>query len=308
MSVVPILGFPSVARYPTFPASTITPYIGGGLYASLGGAPAAAPLPSYQSQFLVAPDYGGSYPETAPWSDHLLFGDFTAAQLTAGRTVYRGLFFRATQDIASLAFYLQQPSIGTFKSQVGALSSQNTISVLSSETSSPGGTFSSPTSGSPASIGDVDAGDYIFLWLERVVSSSSAAKNWEAMSIVFTATDCAPRVFNFYQHLLSEQTISAVTSSREPQNVYQQDGEVFTITTTGDPASNLIYVMITGGDRVVPFGEPKDAPVVTQFLDVCERVGSTSYRYRFRPGGPGYYHIQFFTAETHWNEERYVQA
>lgn len=307
MPPVPIAGFYSSNLYTNYPStSIILPYSQGGPEMSLGGAASPRPMPPYISPFQMVPAYNG-YPSLAPYTDHILFADTTSAQRTAGRTTYKGVFFRALEDIEDLSFYLQAPSIGTFASQVGTLDAQNHITPIADETTSPGGSFSTPSSGSPTSIGDVEAGDYIFLWFRRVISAGAAAKGWDRMSVVFTATDLTPRIFNFYHHLLAEQTITSVSGARNPGSIHQQDGELFYVVTTGDPADNLVYVSITGGG-IMQFGQPQDTPLVTQMIDKAARQSSTSYKYWWRPTSAGYYRLHFFTAESSHILDRYVQA
>lgn len=296
MNPVPLLG-----SYSTGIAQSI-PVLQSGPTRSIGGGRSQNPMAPYSSPFILTPP-SPNYPLRASRSDHQLWLDTTAAQRGTGRTTYRGLWFQAMEDITNLQFYITQPTIGSFASLATDISTP-----VANETTSPGGSFTTPGSGSKVTIGNLDAGDVTSLWLRRIVPSSAAAMNWDSMSLIFTATDALDRTFNFYHHLLAETYITDVQGGLDAGEIRCYDGDIFTITTTGDPAGQILNVLVTGGDRVIPFGLPMDAPLVTQQLDQCTRLSSTSYEYRWRPNSVGYYSLQFFTAETAFVVERYVQA
>lgn len=297
MNPVPIIGF-----YSTGAAAGILNGMAGATR-SLGGGMALNPMAPYQTPFYYPPSYLSEYPQRTSRSDHALWLDTTSAQRTAGRTTYRGIYFQALEAVTNLEFYISQPTIGSFATQYASIATP-----IANETSSPGGSFTTPTSGAKTTIGNLAAGAAASIWFRRIVPSSAAAMGWDSMNLVFTATDMSDKTFRFFHHLLSETYITDVQGGLPDGEIRQNDGDIFTITTTGDPAGNLIYVLITGGDRVVPFGLPASAPLVTQQLDQCTRISSTSYQYRWRPNSTGFFNLQFFTAETSWVEERYVQA
>lgn len=307
MSVLPLVGFYTVPE--AVLPDQFNYGIGGGPHRSLGGYKSDTPLQHLQGPFEIIGSNRTDYTLSNPWVNLVLFRDITAAERTAGITLYRALHFQnlGTTAITNLRCYIEAPAVGTFTVQLATLTDGRSTPVAN-ETTSPGGSFTAPSSGSPLTVSaSLAANALCGLWLKLVIAAGAAAQGWNQAKVVFTGTDYDPKVFNLVHHLLAEQTISSVAGAGDSAKVRQQQGETFTITTTGAPANNLVYVDIVGGGPAVAYGAPLGTPLIQRQLDQCEYINSTTCKYKWRPPAPGFYTLRFFTAESAVLVERYVQ-
>lgn len=309
MSVVPILGFYTnkLATYQLSYGGYIA--VNGGRDGSLGGGPVRSPIQQHGTPFQVAPDYASDYAAAAEVMNYSVFRDISIAERSAGISLYRGLAFRsyAVEGLTNLKCYVAAPTVGTFQVQLATMTNGYSTP-LANETTSPGGSFTAPSSGSPLTVAaSLADGAHTELWLQWVIPSSAAAKGWQQMQLIFTADDYDPKTFNIFHNLLSGTTLTGVGTG-DSEKGYQGSGETFTITTSAAVPDNLVYVEIVGGGPSLPFGQPLGGQIVQRLLDQCTYVSSTSQTYTWRPPAPGFYSLRFFTAESNWLVKRYVQA
>lgn len=304
--------------YPTVPAQVTGASSGasrysGGLHQSLGGSQGLAPVPTY-FPFAQEIQFAKVAPQTqdAPCSWHRLFKDSTAAILTAGTTIYRGLMLLndGQVDFDNMVMWLTQPRSGTAITIGLETPSNGTIQRVTSETSAPGGgvVFSSPTS-SATLAGPVlfEDGDLLGIWVKQVISAGQAAYPFDYWGLHIQVDDYDIRTWYFFQHLLAGRTIASVTSTRATGvSTYVNRGETFTITMSGspsDPAQSKVYVLINGPEH---FGKEFELPGVDTVVDLADRSSAGVYTYQWRPTVPGFYNIEFNIGEDFYRLERNV--
>lgn len=285
----------------------------GGANQSLGGVKSLQPVPIY-FPFLKEIEYAkvAQHTRDVPCSWHRLFKDFTSAQLTAGRTVYRGLQIHNDSDntdFESLSIWVTQPQSGTAITVGLETPVAGVITRVANETSAPAGVvFSSPTEGAPltgpAHMG-VDKTHGI--WIKQVVSAGQAAYPFDYWGLHIKMGTGSPRSWYFFQHLLAGVSISSVASNlTSGVSTYVNQGETFTITMSGgptDPAQNTVYVLINGPE---PFGDALDMPGISTTVDLAERSSAGVYTYGWTPSIPGFYTLEFNIGESYSRVERNV--
>lgn len=113
-----------------------------------------------------------------------VFDTVTASQAAAGYTDYRCLAYRnlsATDSALNLQLYIVDPAAGATYSigldpegieNYNSGTAQGTY--VATKTTAPSGvTFSTPTSGSPLTVGDVAVGKCLLVWVRRVVAPNT---------------------------------------------------------------------------------------------------------------------------------------
>lgn len=309
MSVVPVRLYPTIRPLPgrhTYPVINH----GGHHTQSLGGGPGRDPLPSLSQPFLFSTQMLGAYdPVHAAGSAHRLFQDISPATLTAGTVLYRGVYIDLgeSETLVNLACYLSQPASDA---EVAIQSAgKNTVAArLANETTSPGGSFSTPTSGAKLTISSsFGATDYVVLWVKYTITAGTAAYPYDVWSLTFTADDYAPRTFYFYNNLLAGVTITSVTSNRTGSRTRQGIGETFTVLTKNgsavlaDPGQNAVYVRITA-----PLLYSESSPGLSTATGLCSRTSAGTYTFQWRPDVPGFHTLVFDIGEHHYHVDRNV--
>lgn len=291
----------------------------GGLAQSLGGVRGLAPLPVH-FPFSQEIEYAkvASQSKRTPASWHRLFKDFTAAQLTAGRTVYRALMLHhdGQDDFRTMKLWLTQPRSGTAITIGLETPVADVIQRVASETTAPAGvSFTAPTSAAMLSgPTPFEEDDAVGIWVKQVVGAGQAAYPFDYWGLHLQVTDDATpavthdtRSWYFFQHLLVGITISTVTTSRVAgAQTYVNRGETFTITMSGsptDPGQNRVFVYLSGP---AGFGDEFEAPGLEVPVELCDRSSAGVYTYQWRPCVPGFYVLEFNIGEDFYRLERNV--
>lgn len=309
-----------VMLYPTTPAqnttgSTPSIHHGGDTSFSLGGQIAAYPLRALINPFRFESMIHADMRRT-PGSAHRLFQDFTAAQLTAGRTSYRGLMVRNVggTDLTDLQVWLTQNKATGASVKVLSGTENTALEEVANDTTAPAGSFTAPTSSAKLTLSaDFAESDYIGLWIEHTLGAATAAYPYDYFGVHFGATGYSTKSFFFYNHLQAGVTITSVTSDRSGSRTYAGLGETFTVLTKNgssvltDPGRSKVFVVIDGPSE---FGQSdwgdsqQEFPGMETTVGLCQRSSAGTYTFQWRPTTPGFYRLQFDVGESFSRIER----
>lgn len=114
---------------------------------------------------------------------HDLFGKVGAAEAESGSTKYRAVFIENTHDTltfeSAVAYIKSQTTSPDTTVEIGVCDEgkNESIQTIANETTAPTNvTFTASTDSAQGKvIGDLESGDYIGIWLKRIVSLGAAA-------------------------------------------------------------------------------------------------------------------------------------
>jgi len=273
----------------------------------LGGYPAPALLnaviiPSWYNHIMMIENDGLNL---------RLFRDIESAERTSGITLYLCIYVGyggGSEDITNLKVYFTQPATGVTMS-IWAGDIFPAQSVANETTAPSGGSYTSPTSGSPLTLSLLyePTDDPIPLWIKMVVSPAATAKIFDKFSLTFTSDNFADKTYNFYNTRKSGSSISTIVSSQGNFNSIGVGTTVqYTATTTAEPADQRMFVTISVDSNVfhrIYAGISDSAllwiPSVVGGIGIglATRTASNVYKFNFGPSIPGYYNIAFNTGE-----------
>lgn len=112
-----------------------------------------------------------------------LFDDVSGDEAASGDTEYRGIYVKnnhGSLTLSAIKLWIQtaSPSADTsFQLAIADEAKNTTIETIADESTPPTGpTFSAPANKAAGiSLPDLDAGDYIGIWIKRVVTASASA-------------------------------------------------------------------------------------------------------------------------------------
>lgn len=234
-----------------------------------------------------------------------LFRDITAAEATAGTTIYRGVFITVDKSMADLKVYSSKgPQVGTLTMATETPSTSITgnkyVQRIPTEFSAPTGpVFAAASSGSPLSLGAISPGGVVFLWLKLAIGAGASAQMYDTFTLTFTdGTDTnVPAFFHTVGTGVTSATVSGQLDGAIVQHPY---GDTFTVSTTNssgtltDPPSNtvLVYTASSFSNLVqqdFAAGKIPSGSLVGQAI----RASTGVYKYAFRPSAPGHYFLTF---------------
>jgi hypothetical protein len=282
---------------------------------SLGGRRATVPFPDlgpwlYQWRSFYAQRDLDSAEDLGKISGRVhvvrVFSDLSNTERSNGKTDYRAIsIFNATDmPITDLKVGISQPSVGTFSLWKPTANTDGSIDEVADELTAPtGASWTSPTVGSPSSLGAVNANSGIFLWLRRVVAAGASASAYDTAVLEFTADTSSgsliQRLVIVYSVYNTAASLSLAADLDKETTECGMRGRDFTLTvkdssgSTVDPAGNLVFAWVTQPAMVAPqFRLPhviREGVRMTQL----SRVSQGKYRFEFRPPVPGHYHILF---------------
>lgn len=313
MAVVPVMLYPTID--PGFSSeSNIYNYHGGLARQSLGGGPGRHPLRPVLNPFFKNSEFfsHGNW-VSAAGANYRLLQDFTPAERAAGRVTYRALYVSLGDypQLTDLSCYLTQPKDGSCSVKIRSMGKNTSAPVVSSDTTSPGGVFTSPTPAAPMLLGATfTVSDYVVIWVEHTMPAGAPAYPYGTWALTFTATGYSHKTFFFMNHLRAGAKIASVTTDRDNWRTVQGTGETFTISTTiggaaGDPGQNSVYVVITGPGQFAEHGRTNGSGAYAE-IGKCTRTALGTYTFQFTPDIPGYYTLVFDIGEHSKKVERNV--
>lgn len=128
-----------------------------------------------------AASIGGAISSTLAGTN--IFANVSSADATSGKTYYRCVYIKNTHGTLTLEnakVYIQSNTPSTTTAITMALDGVGINATAEGPkadqyTAPSGETFSSPSSGSPLSLGNIPAGQYYAIWIKLVVDASSPA-------------------------------------------------------------------------------------------------------------------------------------
>lgn len=240
-----------------------------------------------------------------------LFPDATPAELTAGKTIYRGIFIEAQLAVASCKVYINGAStangtgIAIGKDPAGA---NQTSGFISAETSAPSGVaFTSPVNiGTAIDLGALAAGESRLLWIRQTIGAASPACQNESFIMLVQSDAELDRVV-FFWHQKAGVKFGTLSKSTQGEVATPQWGTTWTIPvvdlatglTPTDPGKNQVFIFIAGTTaNAGDWATNTTQPLLGQLLvDVARKTGTGAYTYCFQGLPPGQYDVTFDIGE-----------
>lgn len=285
-------------QFPSF--STNLGGINSGLYM-----PPENHLPLVNSVMLTSIPW--SPPGQGPFALHKIFRDITAAEASAGVTLYRGLFIvpsRACTDLkvwssggpAAGAIMLGTETVNTIST-----SGAKYVQRIATETSAPSGVVfgSYTTSGAALSLGSVSENGVVFLWVKLVVSAGSTPTMYDVFNLSFS--DGADSTMKISYHTVQKGVSSASVTGLQDGGIVQHPyGDTYTVkvydssNVLADPPSSTVMCYAASSKNSTPFmGYNFGQNVSGSFVNQCVRQSTGVYQLEFKPLAPGHYFLTF---------------
>jgi hypothetical protein len=244
--------------------------------------------------------------------------DFTSAELTSGKTIYRCYFlgFAGDDAVENLYVHLTQPATGVAVSIWVDTATAGATERITGETVAPSGaSWTTPTSGAKQLIATSfdETNSPIAIWFKVVVTVGAAAKMLDTYSVTFTSDNYEDLAVKSYVNRRNDSTIYSVTSDREGKLTGQAGRIIYTIlckTSAGtltDLPSGLWVVIESDTDQASFIDSNTNTlqrfPVVVGY---GTKTATGTYTYEFTPWSPGFYTINFFDGETVMNYKQHI--
>lgn len=248
-------------------------------------------------------------PTTVPSSGSTLirlFRDISAAEASAGITLYRGFFVYNNSSVAlsAVTVYTSGPVSGTVTLAAETPTTTNGkqwVQRVTNETTAPTGpTFGAATSGSPLSLGDIAVGEAAFLWVKLVLGAGATAAMYDLITLNFA--DSLSNTLKVHNYHTVQKGLSAVGVSGllDGQVVPHPWGDTYTLTITDsagsaiDPPTSTVMVYAAGtltndNEQFSAYGNRNSYSLVGQ----ANKTATGIYKFQFRPPSPGHWYLTF---------------
>lgn len=272
----------------------------------LGGLPSGTSLYSEAGHPLVnAKPWANTVPPSgSPFNTYRIFRDISAAEATAGVTLYRGIYLSPDRTCTDLKVYASDgPGVGTLTLGTEALTTLTNgkgVQRIATEKTAPSGVvFSAPTSGSPLSLGSCAAGDVVFLWMKLVIPAGATPTMYDAFVLNMTDSSDASYLVTFHSVLKGIGSVT-VAGVQDGGIVVHPFGDTYTISTfdsngaAADPPSSTVMVYaVSSFNSAAYMGDKYGGNPSGTFLGQATKTTTGVYKFTFRPQTAGHYLLTF---------------